>query len=352
MKEQSVFVLFFLAILFMNKVNTTASDYVYDYEAYSTRLEAINTIADAKKAGYELSSMTLKIGDFVFTEKENECTIYATVNKQFGRVALFIADETDKVLYKTEDIECNYFYRDSINQPNINIAAIAIRDINDDGLQDIVIISRCLVDGIQFKIGEILFRGEDRFYRDWRISDKINRFSMNKDLDMMTAFARDQQSAEFLYRASTLEELTRSGFVSLVDQTFDADFEKFGTVKVVPGTYTMGGHHIFMIYLVNSDGRVIWNFQCMRDYDNFSTMTGISFKDVDGDGWADLSVLAKYKFLGDDNQTYSATDFSIYYQRNGYFFEDKDFHSSFFQELTRKELMDDIVQAARRYWGW
>ncbi len=348
MNKVSVFVLVFLSIMSAGGFNTNASE----YEDYFLRLKSVNTIADAVKAGYEISSITLKSSDFALSEMYDECVIYPAINSKFGRLALFIADEKGNVLYKTEDIECNYFFKGYINQPNIAIAAIAIRDINDDGLQDILIVSRCYADGIKFKIGDILFQGDDGFYRDWRISDKINRFSMNKDLDMMTAFVRDKQSAEFLYSASTLQELTNSGFVPLADQTFYADFEKFGTVRVVPGIYTMGGHHIFIIYLVNSDGSIIWNFQCMRNYDNFSTMTGISFKDVDGDGWSDLSVLAKYKFLGDDNQTYSATDFSIYYQRNGYFFEDKDFHDSFFKELTGKEVMDDIVQAARRYWGW
>ncbi len=343
-----------LLCLIITTLQTHPTPAASTQEDYFARLKSINTITSAEKSGYELSTIKLKL-DYsapLPSPTPTDYTIYTAINKKYGRVALFIADATGSIIYKTEDIECNYFFKDSLYQPNIEIAAIAVRDINGDGLQDIVLISRCAADGIKFRIGDIIFQERGTFYRDWRISNKINRFSMNKDLDMMTAFARDKQSAEFLYSASTLGELTNGGFVPLAGQTFIADYEKFGTVKVVPGTYTMGGHHIFMIYLVNSDGRIIWNFQCMRNYDNFSTMTGISFKDVDGDGQADLSVLAKYKSLGDDNETYSATDFSIYYQRNGYFFEDTDFHASLYKELTGKEVMDDIVQAARRYWGW
>ena len=141
-------------------------------------------------------------------------------------------------------------------------------------------------------------------------------------------------------------------FKPLEYQTFDADFEKFGSVQVVPGTYEMGSHYIFILYLVDGEGRVLWNFQAMRNYDNFSQMPGISFKDVDGDGWADLSVLADYKNLDDNNDSYAVTDFSIYYQRDGYFFEDTDFHNAFVGKLTGSETMDDVVQAARKYWGW
>jgi len=142
------------------------------------------------------------------------------------------------------------------------------------------------------------------------------------------------------------------GFVPLPDQTFDADFEKFGSVRVIPGTYTMGGVHIFILYLVDNNGQIVWNFQCMRGYDSFNRMTGISFKDVDGDGWADLSVLAVYDMSDDDDNTQIVTDFSIYYQRDGFFFEDTDFHSGYLKSLAENGTMGDIVQAARNYWGW
>ena len=327
--------------------DTSASDYAL----YFARFESIETLADAKENGYEISDGTYATGAFK-AAGVSECTMYPAVHKEFGRAALFFADKRGSVLFKTEALECNNFLKDSLHQPNVVIAATAVRDLNGDGLPDIIVVSRCFDGGNRFKIGDVLFQGGGIFYRDWRISDKINRFSMNKDIDMITAFVRDGQSTEFLYRAKTLDELTDHGFVPMVYQSFEANFEKFGAVQVVSGTYQIGGHHIFILYLVDGDGQVVWNFQSMRDYDNFSHMTGISFKDVDGDGWADLSVLAKYYSLDDNNKTYGATDFSIYYQRDGYFFEDRDFHASFVREITGNETMDDIVQAARKYWGW
>lgn len=331
-------------------VPTTAS--------YLAMFHSITTLASVATNGYITLDTTHIIDRFSLNNassgERNELDVYAAVHPILGRAALFFADTDGNIIYKTEDLECNYFQKGSLSQPNIAIAAIATRDVNHDGLMDILLITRCLYDGKKFKIGDILFQNSnsDGFYRDWRISDKINRFSMNKDSDMMAAFAGGEQSSEFLYRAATMDELVEGGFKPLAYQIFNADFEKFGTVQVVPGTYQMGSHYIFILYLVDGEGRVLWNFQAMRGYDSFSQMPGISFKDVDGDGWADLSVLAEFKNLDDNNKSYTVTDFSIYYQRDGYFFEDTDFHDAFVNKLTGRETMDDVVQAARKYWGW
>ncbi len=326
--------------------------------SYLAGFNSITTLADVAAGGY-ITLDTMYITDSFSlnngsSDEINECAVYAAVHSELGRAALFFADTDGSIIYKTEDLECNYFQKGSLYQPNIAIAAIDTRDVNHDGFMDILLITRCTYNGVKFKIGDIVFHNanSDGFYRDWRVSDKINRFSMNKDINMMAAFAGGGQSSEFLYRAATMDELMKGDFKPLIYQTFDADFEKFGTVQVVPGTYKMGSHYIFILYLVDGEGRVLWNFQAMRGYDNFSHMTGISFKDVDGDGWADLSVLADYINLDDNNDSYPVTDFSIYYQRDGYFFEDTDFHNAFVGKLTGRETMDDVVQAARKYWGW
>lgn len=348
MKKRYLFIWLCLIIMLIRISPTAASG----YEQYFADFAAVSTLAEAEAAGYEIAGTNHIITGFETAGFNGECTVYPMINRSFGRVALFFADGEGNVLYKTENLECNYFLADSLYQPNTDIIAISVRDINEDGLPDLLLLSRCLHDGKKFKIGDIVYQGQDTFYRDWRVSDNINRFSMNKDIEMMAAFAHDGQSTEFLYRATTLDELTDGGFVLLKDQIFNAEFEKFGTVRVIPGEYRMSVQYIFILYLVNSDGQIVWNFQGMRDYDNFGWMSGISFKDVDGDGWADLSILANYKSFDENNKTYDAIDFSIYYQRDGYFFEDQDFHEVFLPELTGTEVMDDIVQAARKYWGW
>ena len=342
-------IIFFLQLLLLTSSINLQNNAPFEQRQYQKRFESINTMTEAKEAGYE--QVGFITGYFADAGIKDECTVYAAINRHYGRVALFFTNADEKVLHKTENLECNNFFI-GLHQPNADIAAISARDINGDGLDEILIISLCLNEGARFKIGDIIFQNASAFYRDWRISDKINRFDMNKDIEMMTSFVRDGHSAEFLYSAATLEELINGGFQPLADQSFETDFEKFGAVEVVPGFYSMGWQHIFIMYLVNGDGQVVWNFQCMRGYDNFSRMTGISFKDVDGDGWADLSVLIEYMSPDDDNRSYATNDFSIYYQRDGYFFEDKDFHKAFCKDMTGEEAMSDIVRAAQEFWGW
>lgn len=66
--------------------------------------------------------------------------------------------------------------------------------MDEDGLTDIVLITTCKNENKAFsrddyKVGEVLFRKEQGFYRDWRISDKINRFSMNKSIRFITSLS-------------------------------------------------------------------------------------------------------------------------------------------------------------------
>ena len=66
--------------------------------------------------------------------------------------------------------------------------------------------------GQYYKVGDVLFQSEDGFYRDYRISDKINRFGMNKSAKCIVSFVRDGESAEFLYTGTTKEELLENAF--------------------------------------------------------------------------------------------------------------------------------------------
>lgn len=55
---------------------------------------------------------------------------------------------------------------------------------------------------------------------------------------------------------------------------------------------------VFMIYLVDEQGNIVWSFQPMGDYDNLYALKGITCKDIDGDGMKDLLVLARYNYAG------------------------------------------------------
>ena len=70
---------------------------------------------------------------------------------------------------------------------------------------------------------------------------------------------------------------------------------------MVPGTYRMAEYDVFMIYLIDEQGNIVWSFQPMEDYDNLYALKGIQGKDLDGDGLKDSGlVFAKYSYEGEE----------------------------------------------------
>ena len=195
----------------------------------------------------------------------------------------------------------------------------------------------------------MLFRS-GTFYRDWRISDKINRFSMNKSANYIITFVRDGRSAEFLYTASTLEELLAEGFTIIEEQCYTRDFEKLGRLRVVPGTVKISAYEIFMIYLVNENGDIIWSFQPMGDYDSLYSLRSVMGRDVDGDGLKDLVVLARYSIETEEQESRIENRCSIYYQRTGGFDIDTEFEKTY--QCQEEDTMEDLIWKIREYWGW
>ena len=96
-----------------------------------------------------------------------------------------------------------------------------------------------------------------------------------------SSFVRDGNSTEFLYTAMTQKELLDHGFRIIEEQGYWRNFEKMGRLQVVPGTYTMADYNVFMIYLVNEQGYIVWSFQPMGEYDNLYALKGLVCKDVD-----------------------------------------------------------------------
>ena len=69
-----------------------------------------------------------------------------------------------------------------MTQPEQEIASIAFQDLNGDMQTDIILITYC---DEKYKVGDVLFQSTNKntlnFYRDYRISEKLNRFGMNKN---------------------------------------------------------------------------------------------------------------------------------------------------------------------------
>jgi len=327
---------------------------VQRYESYQESLEAIETVKDISGSRFTLieeQSFPVLLETF----GQEEVTFLPIMDQEYHRLAILIADSEGNVLYRTDQLETNYKYSGQLEQPVKGIAAVSFQDVDGDGLTDIVLITDCEntqgeYAGRSYKIGDVLFQKEGEFFRDWRISDKINRFSMNKSVDFITSYVRDGSSTEVLYTAKTLEELVENGFQIIQEQHYTRKFEKQGKLQVVPGVMRMAEYDIFMIYLVNEQGYIVWSFQPMGDYDNLYALKGMTCKDLDGDGLKDILVLARYSYTGPDGKLMVDMKCSIYYQRTDGFSEDLEFSEA--HQCTEEDTVGALVDIIREYWGW
>ncbi len=324
------------------------------YEEYQGRFERIAFLPDIEKEGFTL------IEDHIFSVVlesfgEKELSFVPAMEEKYHRLALFLADEDGRIVYKCNSLETNNRVRGAMEQPTRQLAAVSFADVNRDGRTDIILITKCVNDtgeyaGKPYKVGDVLFQGEETFYRDYRISDKINRFGMNKSANCIISFVRDGNSTEFLYTAVTQKELLDQGFKIIEEQCYTRNFEKLGRLQVVPGVFRISEYDIFMIYLINEQGYIVWSFQPMGDYDNLYSLKGMTGRDMDGDGMKDLVVLARYSYEGPSGELVVESDCAIYYQRTGGFDIDTGF-SSYYQ-CTEEDTLEELVKKIREYWGW
>lgn len=334
--------------------NTDVSSVREQYEEYIARFDAVKYISDLENNGFMV--LEGQVFEEVFESfGEEPVTFMVTMDDTYQRVAIFFADEKGKIIYKYNQLETNNRVLGQMKQNTEEIAAVSFVDLNNDLKKDIIVITRCKNDSGEYadkiyKIGDVLFQGDKYFYRDYRISQTINRFGMNKSAKCVVSYVRDNISTEFLYTATTKEELLENGFEIEEEQSYYREFEKLGRLQVVPGSFKMGDYNVFMIYLIDTQGNIVWSFQPMGDYDNLYALRGISGKDVDGDGMKDIVVLARYSYESAEGEWEIVTACAVYYQRTGGFDVDTEFVEQFVcpQGLTMEALVNEI----RAFWGW
>lgn len=323
-----------------------------DYEEYLTRLNGIERRSDIDDSGFSV------IEDQIFpleTACFGEVLLIPAMEQKYHRLVLFFMGENGDVVYKTDQLAANSWNVGTLEQPVEEIGAVSFQDLNLDGRMDIVLIVSCrnktgTYVNRNYNVGDVLFQNEEGFYRDYRISDKINRFGMNKSAESIIAYVRDGYSAEFLYTVSTKDELLKNGFVIAKEQDYFRQFEKLGYLEVMPGSYTMAEFSIFMIYLVDEQGNIVWSFQPMGDYDNLYAFKGIACRDIDGDGMKDLLVAARYSYAGSLDEVMIESDYEIYYQRTSGFETDTEVKKKV--RCSEEDTVAELVEKARAYWGW
>ena len=322
------------------------------YQEYQKRLNRVKYRADLLKNGFST------VSDQIFPIEvagHGEVSLIPAFDQTYHRLVLFFVDDRGQVIFRTDQLETNYRVLGEMKQPDCEIAAVSIKDLNQDGRMDIILITSCAgEDGSYegFKIGDVLFQNRQQtgFYRDYRIADHVNRFGMNKSAEVITAFVRDGHSTEFLYTSETLKELLSKGLQIISEQCYFRTFGKLGRLQVVPGTYPISNYDVFMIYLVSEQGDILFRMQPMGNYDNLYALKGINCRDIDGDGLKDIVVLAKYSYEGDDGELIVESDYSIYYQRTGSFSQDTEIKKVY--HIGEEDTMELLIEKARAYWGF
>lgn len=349
-----IWCLFFVETVQAAPAKTGDMSVLDEYETYQERLMSIENRNGIADGGF------LVVEDQIFPldpDDEESILMVPAFDEKYNRLALFIVDVDGQILYRTEQLETNYCVRGRMRQPVQSIAAVSFQDLNGDGRMDIVLITSCLNEsgvyaGETYKVGDVLFQNQtgNGFYRDYRISEKINRFGMNKSADSIAAFVRDGDSTEFLYTATTLRELQKNRFRVISEQCYLRTFGKLGKLQVTPGTYRMADYDIFMIYLVNEQGDIVSVLQPMGEYDNLYALKGVTCRDIDGDGLKDIVILARYSYEGENGELLIESDYRIYYQRTGGFEPDTEIRDAY--RCSDEDTMEILVEKARAYWGW
>ena len=114
-------------------------------------------------------------------EAVDEVWFYAVLDKQYHRLAVFLADDNGQILYKTDQLEANYCYPGELRQPIEKLASVSFQDVDNDSDTDIILIAQCHNDRGDYirrnlyKVGDVLFQEDGSFTETIGFSDKINR---------------------------------------------------------------------------------------------------------------------------------------------------------------------------------
>ncbi|MCL1874263.1 MAG: VCBS repeat-containing protein [Clostridiales bacterium] len=352
-KIKNPIIVFLIVMLALSSVSAAEADDEKDlFEPYSESFKNVRFEEEITQNGFvfiETQVFTIK------HEKMGELKLLPAIHKEFNRLAFFFASDDGYIVFKTDDFISNSWLKGQARQTNRDLVCLSFTDLNGDGLDDIIIISACrnqfgIYADKTYQVADVLFQSEEGFYRDPRISDKLNRFDMNKTLDAIVAFVRDGVSMEFLFTAKDLAELYAHGFRPISNQCFTEHFEKFGVVEIISGFFNLAGQNYLMIYITDTAGKILWNFQPMHYYVNFYAISSISFRDIDGDGNKDILLIGHYVTYDEDGLVIIKRDYDIYYQRAGYFLEDTQFKQSY--SCGEDDDIGVITSKARQYWGW
>jgi hypothetical protein len=111
-----------------------------EYEEYVRRIENVRMEKDIAPNGFDIISAMR----FPLTHKKmGKLELIPAFDRGYGRLVLFFMDGGGNIIFKTEALENNYWFPGQMSQPNDELLCVSFPDLNEDGLDDIIIITKC-----------------------------------------------------------------------------------------------------------------------------------------------------------------------------------------------------------------
>ena len=221
------------------------------YRDFLERLEAVKNIRETAEYGF----IVIEEQIFPFTmEGGREVSLVPAIDRESRRLVLFFVGQEDEIAFRTEQLEANQQIPGSWKQGTREVAAVSFPDLDGDGLNDVVLVALCNTredgTGMTAKVGDVLFQRQGGFYQDWRLSDRINRFGMNKSVKMILSFVREGDFAGVFYRAAGM------GLPWMRDIPFGRALRSWGIFLWCRGI--IGWPSIISVWCAWSTNRGIW----------------------------------------------------------------------------------------------
>lgn len=161
-------------------------------------------VLDLDKLNEEKSKQVKKnIKDENIEIFENQC--FMTSFKNWGKVKFvtardldkntlkfYLIDDEGKILYELMNFNNGFYFSDESRYELLEVLAVAFRDLNNDGLKDILVVTKSL-DEYKSEIysSNVYFQRDDEFIYIDRLNAEIQKDGQNENINMLINFVKE-----------------------------------------------------------------------------------------------------------------------------------------------------------------
>lgn len=210
-------------------------------------------------------------------------------NESFEDVS-FVLGKDGKVVYRFP-----YYYKNNNTAgaagPFDSVEAVGFRDVNRDGLQDVIVIINYMTEAGTREMTprsavRIYLADEEGFHIAEDLMEYIGNHIEEKDMNIPTIYQYTQRVDE-------------SRVIS--EQSFDVELNQWGEVRFVSYAPQNPENSEDVSFLLEKDGVIVYQFPYSRennsvggDIGSFRSVEAVGFRDVNQDGLQDVIVIMNY----------------------------------------------------------